>query len=72
MQLLGLQGGWPHVVTVTATNAGGEGEAVAVIANPHWSGKSKPALEAPGGVGTLLSTHDLAWPVSCLCARVLL
>ena len=52
VQLLGLQGGWQHVVTVSATNAGGEGEAVAVIANPRFSGKTRPVLEALGGVGT--------------------
>ena len=50
--VLGLTGGWPHVVTVTARNAGGEGQAVAVMAHPRSSGRAHPSLEPAGGVGT--------------------
>lgn len=54
IQVLGLHGGFPHVVTVTARNAGGEGAAVAAMANPRLSGRALPAMELPavGGIGT--------------------
>jgi hypothetical protein len=54
IQVLGLHGGFPHVVTVTARNAGGEGAAVAAMAIPKHSGRAVPTLEPPtiAGIGT--------------------